>query len=241
MSKYTTGEVAKLCGVSVRTVQYYDTRKILEPTELSDGGRRLYSEEDLSKMKIICFLRDLGISLKAIDELICQENSNEVIMLILKEHEAMLKDELKEKERKLQLLKELQAMLKNDDMLSVKAIGDAAQIMERKKQTDKLHLTLILVGLPLEIITISTIILWATTGIYWPFLLYNLIEIPIGVWITFFYFKRVAYICPHCHQTFKPTFKNAFWANHTPNTRKLVCPHCSYKGFCVEIYKKENK
>ena len=41
MSKYTTGEVAKLCGVTVRTVQYYDTRGILAPSELSEGGRRL--------------------------------------------------------------------------------------------------------------------------------------------------------------------------------------------------------
>lgn len=31
MSKYTTGEIAKLCGVSVRTVQYYDERGILIP------------------------------------------------------------------------------------------------------------------------------------------------------------------------------------------------------------------
>ena len=29
MQKYTTGEVAKLCGVSVRTVQYYDNRGIV--------------------------------------------------------------------------------------------------------------------------------------------------------------------------------------------------------------------
>lgn len=28
MSKYTTGELAKLCGVTVRTVQYYDTRNL---------------------------------------------------------------------------------------------------------------------------------------------------------------------------------------------------------------------
>ena len=46
MSQYTTGEVAKLCGVSVRTVQYYDTRDIVCPTELSEGGRRLYSEDE---------------------------------------------------------------------------------------------------------------------------------------------------------------------------------------------------
>ena len=37
MSKYTTGEMAKLCGVTVRTVQYYDTRGILIPSALSEG------------------------------------------------------------------------------------------------------------------------------------------------------------------------------------------------------------
>ena len=57
MSKYTTGELAKLCSVTVRTVQYYDTRGILIPSELSEGGRRLYSDDDLRRMKIICFLR----------------------------------------------------------------------------------------------------------------------------------------------------------------------------------------
>ena len=50
MSTYTTGDIAKLCNVSVRTVQYYDTRGILQPTELSEGGRRLYTEQDLEKM-----------------------------------------------------------------------------------------------------------------------------------------------------------------------------------------------
>ena len=56
MSMYTTGELAKLCGVTVRTVQYYDSRSILLPSRLSEGGRRLYSEDDLRKMKTICFL-----------------------------------------------------------------------------------------------------------------------------------------------------------------------------------------
>lgn len=60
MSKYSTGELAKLCNVTVRTVQYYDTRGILIPSELSEGGRRLYSEDDLRRMKIICFLRPQG-------------------------------------------------------------------------------------------------------------------------------------------------------------------------------------
>ena len=59
MSKYTTGEIAKLCGVSVRTVQYYDTRGILAPSELTEGGRRLYSE-DLFLGAAFCTICDWG-------------------------------------------------------------------------------------------------------------------------------------------------------------------------------------
>ena len=61
MSHYTTGELAKACSVTVRTVQYYDGRGILTPSALSEGGRRLYSEGDLRRLKVICFLRELGL------------------------------------------------------------------------------------------------------------------------------------------------------------------------------------
>ena len=84
MSKYTTGEIAKLCGVSVRTVQYYDERGILIPSELSEGGRRLYSEDDYKKLKIICFLRDAGISIKSIGELLSESNPSSVFLFCLK-------------------------------------------------------------------------------------------------------------------------------------------------------------
>ena len=87
MSKYTTGELAKLCGVTVRTVQYYDSRNILIPSELSEGGRRLYSEADLRRMKIICFLRDLGLSINTIGDLLSEEHPEQVIDLLLQEQE----------------------------------------------------------------------------------------------------------------------------------------------------------
>jgi DNA-directed RNA polymerase subunit RPC12/RpoP len=51
----------------------------------------------------------------------------------------------------------------------------------------------------------------------------------------------VKYICPECHEVFKPTMKEAFWANHTPTARKLTCPACGRKGFCVEIWGGEEK
>ena len=56
MSLYTTGELAKKCNVSVRTIQYYDERGILVPTDLTERGRRLFSEEDVATLETICFL-----------------------------------------------------------------------------------------------------------------------------------------------------------------------------------------
>ena len=241
MSKYTTGEIAKLCGVSVRTVQYYDTRGVLVPCELSEGGRRLYSEDDLGKMKIICFLRELDVPLDSIAKLMREENSNEVISLILEEHEKALRTEISEKKEKLKRLSELNAIVKKAESVSVESIGDVAHIMESKKQMKKLHLTLILASIPITVLEWASIILWITDGIWWPFLVYTVAAIPFGIWISRFYFKRVAYICPQCHEIFVPKFWEAFFANHTPTTRKLSCPHCSYKGFCVETYRKEQK
>ena len=96
MSKYTTGEIAKLCGVTVRTVQYYDKRGILNPSELSEGGRRLYSEEDVKRLDIICFLRGLGFNIESISRLMSEDDPGSVIMLLLEQQEQTLTAELKE-------------------------------------------------------------------------------------------------------------------------------------------------
>ena len=237
MSTYTTGELAKLCGVTVRTVQYYDSRGILAPTELSEGGRRLYSEEDLSKMKIICFLRDLDISLDNVAKLMREENSAEVIELILNEQQRMLEEELAQKQAKLNTLKTLREMLGQTSNVSVKSIGDVARIMEQKRKMKKLRTILLVSSVPVALAEWGTIALWVLTGIWWPFAaVMGAVIIPYGIVMSKYYFARVAYICPQCHTVFRPSFKQAFWANHTPTMRKLTCTSCGYKGFCVETY-----
>ena len=96
MSKYTTGEIAKLCGVSVRTVQYYDTRSFLVPSELSEGGRRLYSEDDLKRMKIVCFLREAGLPINSISALFAEKNPESIISILLDQQEQVLREEMEE-------------------------------------------------------------------------------------------------------------------------------------------------
>jgi len=239
MSKYTTGEIAKLCGVSVRTVQYYDSRNILMPSELSEGGRRLYSEDDLKKMQIVCFLRGLDLPLGSIGELLSEEHPENVISILLDEQETALRKEIEEKQTKLGKLSELKKALKTVEHFSVESIGDVAHAMENKKKMRQLHIILLISGIPIAILQWTSIILWIVSGIWWLFAAYVLVGIPYAVWISLFYFRRVVYICPQCHAVFKPTLKEAFWARHTPTLRKLTCTACGYHGFCVETYGKE--
>lgn len=241
MSKYTTGEIAKLCGVSVRTVQYYDTRGIMTPSELTGGGRRVYSEDDLKRMKIICFLRDTGISINSIGELLSEENPASVIYVLLEQQEQLLQKEVSERQAKLDLLNGIRRELRSVENFSVESIGDIAYAMENKKKMRQLHIILLATGLPLEFFQWTAVILWIAAGIWWLFAIYVLIAVPYIIWITSFYFKRVAYICPQCHEVFKPKLKEAFWARHTPTLRKLTCTCCGHKGFCVETYGKEEK
>ena len=53
--------------------------------------------------------------------------------------------------------------------------------------------------------------------------------------------REIAYICPQCHEVFKPSFKEMLLAKHTPKTRRLTCAKCGRRGFCVETYGGEIK
>lgn len=234
MSKYTTGELAKLCGVTVRTVQYYDSRGILIPTELSEGGRRLYTDGDLRQLRIICFLRDMGLPIDAIAQLLAEEEPGRVVELLLKQQEQALRQELARSQSRLEKLEELRRQVKQQPEFSVESIGDIAYLMERRTQLKRVHTTMLLAGIPMSLLEVTGIILWIVTGVWWPFVVYLLLSVPFGVLISRYYFRRVAYLCPQCHTVFRPALREAFFARHTPSARKLTCTCCGYHGFCVE-------
>lgn len=75
MSEYTTGELARMTSVSVRTLQYYDKKNLLRPSKVTESGRRIYAEKDLNRLKLILLLKKLGLSLKAITEILSSKNA----------------------------------------------------------------------------------------------------------------------------------------------------------------------
>ena len=234
MSKYTTGEAAKLCGVTVRTVQYYDTRGILVPSELSEGGRRLYSEEDLKRLRVICFLRELDLSINTIDQLLREEHPEKVIDLLLQQQETLLTEEISLRREKLDKLSGLRRGLKNVSSFCVENICDIASIMENKKRLRKIRWTIAGIAVLAELIELGSILLAIKLKHWWPVAVGLPIFVGLCAWLVWYYYDRISYQCPQCNRVFRPKFKQFMFTNHTPTTRKLTCTACGHKGFCVE-------
>lgn len=237
MSMYTTGELAKKCNVSVRTVQYYDERGILIPSELSEGGRRLFSEKDVETLETICFLRDLGISIKDIAEILESEESKDVVRLLLEQQEETLKKELKEKSEKLQRINRMQNMMDTFSDASEESIHDISTIMKSRKNLRKLYLGISIPAIVLEIGEIAALVYAIRTQNWVPFVTILAVVIAFVIFAFNYWYKRVNYICPKCHTEFSPNKMEVFWAGHTPKTRKLTCPCCNEKVWCIETFK----
>ena len=94
---------------------------------------------------------------------------------------------------------------------------------------------MLLTAIPVTALQWVSIALWITSGLWWLFAVWGGVAIVYGVLTSIYYFKSVAYLCPECHEVFKPTFKEAFFAYHTPRMRRLTCPKCGKKGLCLEV------
>ena len=195
----------------------------------------------MKRMKIICFLRDLDLPIDAISQILKEEHPEQVISLLIEQQEKTLSDEISEKQEKLKKLRELKNGLESKAAFSLESIGDIAVIMESKKKLKELHRMMLLTGIPVMALQWFSIILWIVKGIWWLFIVWVLVAVPWGVLISRCYFNHVKYICPECHEVFKPSLMEAFWANHTPTARKLTCAACGHKGFCVEVWGGEEK
>jgi MerR family transcriptional regulator, repressor of the yfmOP operon len=66
---YRIGEVAAQVGLTERTIRYYEERGLLESVKRLDGGQRVYTVDDVRRLKFILKLKVLGLSLAEMQEL----------------------------------------------------------------------------------------------------------------------------------------------------------------------------
>lgn len=89
---YTVQQLAKLSGVSVRTLHYYDEIELLKPAYHGANGYRYYEEEQLLRLQQILFFRELGFKLERIKGILGRSDFHQIAALA--SHRQILEQEV---------------------------------------------------------------------------------------------------------------------------------------------------
>ncbi|EJV73677.1 MerR family transcriptional regulator [Bacillus cereus] len=93
-------KVGELTGVTVRTLRYYDKIGLLKPASKTEGGHRLYTNEEIKKLQQVQFLKKIGFSLHEIKNMLASsewdwsESLKSQLSFVIKEQENLKKIEL---------------------------------------------------------------------------------------------------------------------------------------------------
>ena len=236
MSLYTTGEVAKLCDITVRTVQYYDKENIVHPSEISEGGRRLYSDDDINNLKKVCMMKSLGVSLSAIKEIMKDKDGHLVVESFLEEQEKEIAKEidgLQERQRRIKLVRK---NIEESGFLSVNSNEDIEKMIVESKKMNRLRLFVLSLGLVLDFFECVGIWYWIVHKSPMLFLVILPALIGLASFLVRYMYKHTVFLCAHCHALFRPKFWEYVFAKHTFKLRKVTCTECNHKSMCVEKY-----
>ncbi len=119
---YSSGQFARLAGVSLKTIRFYDKKNILKPSYRNPSGARFYTEEDFAKLQQILLLKYLGLALEDIKELAFDTTDQHLLLNSLKLQKKLVKDRLEQ----LQMVEE--------------AIDNTVSTMEQEQQVDWSHM-----------------------------------------------------------------------------------------------------
>ncbi|MCG7341551.1 DNA-binding transcriptional MerR regulator [Staphylococcus auricularis] len=236
MSTYTTGELAKLCGVSVRTVQYYDQKGLIHSTQKGESKHRSFNDTARKQLEQILVLKSLSFSLKDIQVILTEEDDTDILKSTLKRQRQEIESTVSEQQNKLARIKWMEGTISNEPQYALKALPQLHHFSQTRGKLkhvyQKVGYILIVIGL----VECAGLIASLFFKKWWVMVLVILALIPVAYLLTRYIYKRIAYICPKTNQVFKPSFWAYTIASHTPRTRKLKSPFTHEKTYCLEVY-----
>lgn len=231
---YTSGQLAKRCHTSVRTVQYYDQQGLLH-AQRTTGNQRRYQERDYQRLQRILAYRQLGFTLKDIRELIDQQD-DQVLKTAIALQEQRTQQELRATQNRLAGLKYLQGQLTHTGNFPGN-ISQHIQIHNAHRLT-RLRAKIVAIGLLIDLLIWGSLayVVWHGAPIWW-LVAGVVISLALIGGVMVSYYQHAQYVCPHCQQHFVPAVGEWCWSKHTPHTRCLTCPFCRQKNYCIEEYR----
>lgn len=129
----TISEVSKLLETSIYTIRYYEKEGLIMPTSRTSGGYRLYDMEALDRLETVILLRECGIGLKDIRDLL-HDYSEDKYSQILDTSYNMVSDEIKKLKaikKKLGLVRSVRENFVDGELKFIQRNNIVLQIVER--------------------------------------------------------------------------------------------------------------
>jgi DNA-binding transcriptional MerR regulator len=120
MTSYTVKQLARLSGVSVRTLHHYDEIGLLKPAFTGENRYRYYGREELLRLQDILFHRELGVPLNEIGKLLDLRGRDRAA--VLSEHRDWLDQRIKRSRQLLRTIDRTIAELNGEGTMDAKDI-----------------------------------------------------------------------------------------------------------------------
>ncbi len=233
---FTTGELAKLCNVSVRTVQYYDREGILKPSKFSEGGRRIYTEEDLKKFRCICLYKALGFSLEDIKRVTGSQDMFKLLHETILSQQEKIKEEIEALQKTQERLITIQKQIEETGIVKVESIDEMDSLLIKRKQHRKTDImTYIFLGCYILILC-SGFPLAASIGGIIPIIMFA-VAVVLLFGLIYYHSQVNSYVCEKCKKKFSiGFFKDMFSLNGGRRGKYLRCPNCQHRGWFKETF-----
>lgn len=125
---WKVGDLAKLTGLTVRTLRFYDQIGLFSPSGQTESGHRFYNELDLSRLHQILSLKELGLSLVEIKSALTggQISPLEIVGLQINQ----IQEQIKQQQKLLEQLRHVSKLMQGKSELTVEDFTSLLQAMK---------------------------------------------------------------------------------------------------------------
>lgn len=131
---YTTGEFAKMAGVTIRTIRYYDSKGLLKPHGHNSAGHRIYSKKEYIQLEKILALKYLGMSLNDVQLMEKEEFEKRDFKKSLKLQRKIINNKLNHMKMVLNAIQTAEALLETDEKVDVNKTLEMIKILQNEKE-----------------------------------------------------------------------------------------------------------
>lgn len=238
---YTTGDVAKICHISVRTVQFYDKEEVVSPSELSDGGRRIYTESDIADFRLVCLYKNLGFSLKEVKKIMGSEEKYTALQELLFTQRQKIENQIQTLAAAKERIAALQSQVDSKAMVTISSVEELDHMILKRKEHSKTDImTYIFLACYVLILAVGFRLSVAVGGIY-PYAMLGIAAILL-LGLIYYHASVNAYLCPNCHKKFSiGFFQDMLTLNGGKNGKHLKCPYCKRRAWMSETFKDDDQ